>query len=1626
MVLKDEVLDRVIERVRKHLPEETAPQVEEFVNQYYGWVAPEDLAERSPVDIYGAAVAHWNFIQKREPGTEKVFIYNPNHSDHGWQSTHTVVEIVNDDMPFLVDSVGMAISGLGHGIHLMFHPIVKVRRDSEGNLLEILPPDSDAEGAILESVMHVEIDQRTEPEVLEELRENLTRTLREVRATVEDWREMRRQADDIISNLVENPPAAVDSGEVEETVSFLRWLEDNHFTFTGYREYSLEKDGGDDVLKTVPNSGLGVLRETDGEAGGESGGEAPVSRSFAELPPEVRRLAREPHLLNLTKANSKSRVHRPAYLDYVGVKTFDDDGNVVGERRFLGLYTSSAYSMKPTEIPLVSGKIRNIMERSGFPSSSHYEKALVEIIETYPRDQLLQTPEDELYEMAMGILQLQERQQVRLFVRRDTYGRFLSCLVYVPRDHYDTESRKRIHDVLIKEFDGESEDFSVRLSESVLARLHFIIYTDPSKTRDYDVAEIEAKISNATRTWTDNLHHVLIEGCGEDDGTTLFHRYREAFPAGYQDEYLARRAVPDIQRLEGLDTEEDIGMSLYHQLEEPQNFLRFKLFRKNKIVSLSEALPLLENMGVRVADELGPYEIRTGGDELFWIHDFGLQAERELQTSQVKDIFQDTFNRLWHEEIENDGFNRLVLKAGLDWREISMLRACCKYLRQTNLTFSQNYMERTLDSNPRLAGMLVELFTARLDPRRQTNAEEETERITSEIEEALDSVTSLDEDRIIHSFMNVILATTRTNFYQRDEASGDFKEYISFKLDPEKLPELPLPKPMFEIFVYSPRMEGVHLRGGEVARGGIRWSDRREDFRTEVLGLMKAQMVKNAVIVPVGAKGGFVVKKLPTGGDREAVQNEVVHCYKTLIRGMLDITDNLVEGENVHPENVVRYDGDDPYLVVAADKGTATFSDIANGISKGYGFWLGDAFASGGSVGYDHKAMGITAKGAWESVKRHFRELGLDTQSEDFTTIGIGDMGGDVFGNGMLLSRHIKLVGAFNHMHIFLDPSPGPEKSFEERQRLFELPRSTWNDYDQSLISEGGGIFSRSAKSIELTPEIKELLDVEENRLTPNEVINAMLKANVDLLWNGGIGTYVKSSAETNAEVGDRTNDSLRVDGNDLRCRVVGEGGNLGLTQRGRIEYVLNDGRIYMDAIDNSAGVDCSDHEVNIKVLLDAIVESGDMTDKQRNELLAQMTEEVGELVLRDNYLQAQAISNAIAQSGSMADVHARYISSMESSGRINREIEFLPSEEELADRKAAGFGLTAPEFAVLLAYTKISLYTRLLGSEALEDDYLARELEHYFPTPLQKRFSERMKGHRLRREIVATSVVNSIVNRCGITFAHRLGEEAGAEASDIARTYAASREIFGLRELWKEIENLDNKVPAETQTEMILESRKLIERSTRWLLRNRRAPLDIGATVARFSDGAEELSGRIPDLMLESEREKLEERKEALEEKGVPEELARRVAALGPMFSVLDIVDTADATGQSIETAAAVYFTLGDRMNLHLLRDHIDRLPRDNRWRTLARAALRDDLYGQQATLTSEILRSVPADGKDAGERIEAWVEANQRAVDRTIQVLRDISQSGVYDLSTLPVMLREIRNLIASSEAREEVKAG
>ncbi|MGF1472578.1 MAG: NAD-glutamate dehydrogenase [Rubrobacteraceae bacterium] len=1609
MSTKSELLDKVVERVWERLDEDQAPQVEEFVRQYYSWVAPEDLSGFSAVDLYGAAVSHWNFASQREPGEPKIRVYNPRFEEYRWQTTHTVIEIVNDDMPFLVDSVRMEISRQGRSIHLMVHPVMNIRRDDEGRITEVLSPDESFDSP--ESIIHVEVDRHTETESMEELRDGLYNVLGDVGVAVEDWPKMQQEALDVCSGLDE-ADLPLDEEYLAEAKAFLEWLYDNHFTFLGYREYDLLEEDGEDVLRSVSGSGLGILRQEE-EAG-------EVSQSFSKLPPEARKLAREPRPLNLTKANSRSTVHRPSYLDYVGVKKFDESGEVTGERRFLGLYTFSAYSESTLQIPIVRRKVRYVLDKAGFPADSHNEKDLIEILETFPRDEIFQIRKEDLLDISTGILHLHERQRVRLFVRPDDYGRFLSCLVYVPRDHYNTKARHRMQNILKERFNGTGAEFNVRLSESVLARLHFVIHTTPDDLPDYDVNEVEEQLAQAIRSWTDELYDALIEQYGEESGIALFRRYQDAFPPGYRHDYLPRTAASDIGKFENLSTQEELGMNLYRPLEVSENFLRFKLYRSGEQIPLSSVLPLLEEMGVRVVDE-HPYKIQPANAPEAWIHNFGLAHESRggLETEEVKKIFQDAFDRMWHGVVENDGFNRLVLRAQLTWREITILRAYAKYLRQTGTTFSQDYMEDALADNSHITRLLSELFLARFDPEAQEESEKETERLREEIEEALNEVTSLDEDRILRRFLNAILATLRTNYFQEDEA-GEPKPYLSLKLDPSSIPELPLPRPAFEIFVYSPRTEGVHLRGSEVARGGIRWSDRKEDFRTEILGLMKAQTVKNAVIVPTGAKGGFVVKRPPQNGDREAVMEEGIACYRTLICGMLDITDNLVDGEITPPPDVVRHDEDDPYLVVAADKGTATFSDIANGISKDeYGFWMGDAFASGGSSGYDHKAMGITARGAWESVKRHFRGLGTDIQNEEFTVVGIGDMSGDVFGNGMLLSPCIRLVAAFNHQHIFFDPDPDPASSYEERQRLFNAERSAWTDYDEDCISEGGGVFSRMEKSISLTPEIQELLGVEEEALTPNEVIHALLKAPVDLLWNGGIGTYVKASYESHADVGDKANDTLRVDGKELGCRVVGEGGNLGLTQEGRIEYALSGGRIYMDAIDNSAGVDCSDHEVNIKILLDAVVENGDMTEKQRNELLAEMTEEVADLVLRNNYEQTQAIDNSEAQASSMADVHARYIRTLEDAGRLNRQLEFLPSEEELADRKSDNLGLVAPEFAILLSYTKIMLYEQLLDSDVPEDPYLSKELERYFPTPLRERFKEEMGEHRLRRQIVATHLTNDLVDRCGTTFSYRLREETGGTAPEIARAYTAAREIFGLRSLWSEIEALDNQVEAQIQTRMLLAARKLVERATRWLLRNRRSPLDIADTISHFSEGAEALADSAPDLMLESDREDLEHTSEEFVEAGVPEDLAKRVATLKAMFSALDIVDVASATGQSLETTTAVYFILGDRLRIHWLREHIEDLPRDNRWRMLSRAALRDDLFDQEATLTGDILHEQPNGDLSAEDRVDLWIESNRESVDRVLQVLRDINSSGTFDLSTLSVALRETRNLANGPEA-------
>jgi glutamate dehydrogenase len=1599
------LIDTVCSRLREHLPDVEAPQAEEFARQYYRWVSPDDLEDRSTLDVYGAALAHFNLARQRTPGQTKVRVYNPQFETHGWQSTHTAVEIVTDDMPFLIDSVGMELNRRGFGVHLIIHPVMRVRRDGSGRLEEVLPPADDApEDAIHESIIHVEVVRQTDREQLEAMRVHVQRVIGEVRAAVEDWPKMRERTLAIAEELKENP-TPLDDVVVQEGRAFLHWLEDHHFTFLGYRAYDVVDAGGDVRLCPVAGSGLGILR-----------GEGTESR-FDKLPPGVRALALEPYLLNLTKANSRATVHRYAYLDYVGVKRFDTDGNVIGEHRFLGLYTTSAYHASPREIPILRRKVDDILHRAAFPHDSHNEKGLIAILEIHPRDELFQSSVDELFEVAMGILYLGERQRLRLFVRRDAFGRFLSCLVFVPRDRFNTENRRRIEQILLDAFHGTSIDYTTRVSESTLVRLHYIVYTEPGTTPDYDVHEIESRLVATTRSWVDDLEAALVDEYGEERGNHLRRRYGDAFPTAYRADWVARSAVVDIKRMEDLE-EDGLAISLYRPLESPPGQFRAKLFRSGRPLALSGMLPLFENMGVTVGDER-PYEVRREGAPSVWIYDFGLSygtPNGELETEQVRELFQDAFLRAWRHDIENDGYNRLVLAAGLTWREITMLRAVARYLRQGGTTFSDTYVENALVTHEEIARLLVELFGARFDPRRADA--DAAASLAEQIERAIDAVESLDQDQILRNFLCVVQAMLRTNYYQRD-SSGEPKSWLAFKLDPEQLAFLPLPRPRFEIFVCSPRTEGVHLRGGKVARGGLRWSERREDFRTEVLGLMKAQMVKNAVIVPVGAKGGFIVKRPPA--DRDGLQAEVVECYRTFIRGMLEITDNISGSEVVPPRDVVRYDDDDPYLVVAADKGTATFSDIANGIALEAGFWLGDAFASGGSTGYDHKKMGITARGAWESVKRHFRELGHDVQAEEFTVVGIGDMSGDVFGNGMLLSPHIRLIGAFNHRDIFIDPDPDAASSFEERKRLFDLPRSSWSDYDTEKISAGGGVWPRAAKSIPLSEEVRAALGVEDESMKPNDLIRALLRAPVDLLWNGGIGTYVKASHEQHAEAGDKANDALRVDGSELRCRVVGEGGNLGLTQRGRIEYALAGGKVNTDAIDNSAGVDCSDHEVNIKILLDGAVADGDLTEKQRNELLAAMTDAVAEHVLQNNYEQTETVTMAEAQAPAMLDVHARLIRALERNNRLDRALEALPDDDEIAERKADHRGLTRPELCTLLAYSKIHLYAALLESDVPEDPYLSAELAAYFPVPLRERFGDRMEGHRLQREITATKVVNNILHGAGTTAIFRLGEETGGTAADIARAYTVAREVFLMRPIWREIEALDNQVPASLQTEMLLEGRRLVERATRWLIRNRRRPLDIAATVEHFASGAAALYELMPRPLSEAEVEPLARRADELREAGVPPRLALRVASLATMFATLDIVDIAGETGFDFEPVAMVHFRLGAELGLHWLRDQIVALPRSDRWSALARAALRDDLYTLHRALTLEVVRSAGPDA-DPGEAVRRWIEANP-ASERALQTLADIRGGRVYDLTTLPVAVREVRSLIQAAPEPAEI---
>ncbi len=1595
--------ETVIERIVTHgraAVRTDADEHEAFLRSYFAHVDPGDLNERTPDDLFGMAVEHEQLGMVRDPGTTSVRVMSPLVEVDGWESRHSVLMTVTDDLPFLVDSVTMELSRMGIGIHLVVNPVLVDLRSTGGRFASA----RDGKAGDHASFIAMEIDRQSKPERLAEIEACIRRVLADVRAVVNDWPEMRSKMLGIAESLA-SEAIPLSEAEVSEAVELARWVAGDHFIFLGYREYKLDETS----LHAIPGSGLGIL----------AGEPAQPTRLLADLPPQARARAAERRLLNLTKAGSRATVHRASYLDYIGVKTFDENGDVAGERRFVGLYTAEVYTRSASLIPRVRRLMDETLERAGLPKGGHDEKRLLNILEDYPRDELLQIDIDDLFDTAIAIASLQERRRARLFARPELFGRFVTCMVYIPRDRYNTETRTQIQSLLTESYGGSASDWSTKISDSVLARLLIDVRIDSGEPKGVDVTALEARIEDILRDWEDDFHAEVVRELGEDVGVDVAQRYAGAFPHSYRSSFTPRAAVADIEELEQLAEDGQVGLNVYRTPGNPPTAFKLKLYRRGDRVSLTTVMPSLSNLGVVVIDEQ-PYEIRRDDDAPLWIYDFSLEhPDAGLDFAATAELVEKTFAAVWRGEVGDDGFNRLVLAAGIGPRRVSVLRVYARYLHQTGIAYSQKYIEDTLGQHADAARMLVELFLARFDPDRDERAEE-CDSISATFLTAVEEIKSLDQDRILRRFHNLIVSTLRTNFFQTD-ADGNQPRYVAVKLDPKSIDDLPEPRPMFEIFVYSPRFEGVHLRSGSVARGGLRWSDRNEDFRTEVLGLVKAQMVKNAVIVPSGAKGGFVLKRPPVGADPQDLRDEVVVCYRLFVSALLDLTDNLVDGVVVPPIRTVRHDGDDTYLVVAADKGTATFSDIANELAVQRGYWLGDAFASGGSQGDDHKGMGITARGAWESVKRHFRELGHDIQSEPFTVVGVGDMSGDVFGNGMLLSEQIRLIAAFDHRHIFIDPNPDPAVSYAERQRLFDLAGSNWADYDASLISPGGSVHPRSAKAIELGPEAQEALGIETSVLTPAELMIAILRAPVDLLWNGGIGTYIKASSESNADVGDKANDSIRVDARDTRAKVIGEGGNLGVTQRARVEFARNDGRMNTDAIDNAAGVDCSDHEVNIKIALDQVVAEGDLTDKQRNELLAEMTADVAVLVLANNQTQTQAMSEERIEAASMVDVHARYLASLASRGLLDRELEFLPDAEAMSDRRHADEGLTSPEIAVLLAYTKNVLNDELLASTLPDDPTFEPLLVDYFPARLRESHGDAIRRHRLRREIIANRIANLIADRAGTTMVYRLSQETSAGSDEIAAAHMAAWEIFQLAELSDAVNLVDPALPAASQLGIHLSARQLAERATRQLVRTRPFPFDAGLAIADLAVPVREIVERLPHYLVGADLVAYEAQLAELLESGMPRNVAERVAALGPSLAAIDIVEVAKEGGADPTVVAGVHFEMADALDLNWLRNRILSLPRDSQWSSLARLTLRGDLYTDHRSLTAQAIGIHEAGAKEV---VAQWLSTNRAATDHYLRTIAEIRAAGPADLTTLLVAAREVRNLIgrtASSNLQE-----
>ena len=1581
---------------------------ESFVDEFYRQNKLADFENYSTEALYNFALSAYDFISNHSKSGFNIRIYNPQKNQEQFESPYTIIEILNNDMPFLVDSTVAFLDKQLIKINNIIHPVLKISRDKQGKVVDIL------NGQNFESLIQLHIDKIVNQPEINLLIENITKITETVGLVVADFAKMQDQVKLSIAQIDNAQKIVKNPQELLELKDFLNWILAGNFILLGAKEFDITQKDNIHSLVEVKDSSWGVFRSLHKDF---------LPEVVNSSPQEVGDSVKNPFVIEVIKSRYRSKIHRATNAERIRVQKISAQGQVVGEFRFVGLFTSNVYYSSVFSIPLLRDKVNKVIQDSEFVKGSHNYKDLVSTLESYPRDELFQISVEDLLKNATGIVSIAGRSIVKFFARKDKFSRFVSCLIYTPRNRSNSEMREKIKEFLCTVFNGEVADSFVQITESNLIRFHLIIRTNKG-IPSYDEAFIEREIVKMTKIWSDELSEAIKNKFDDEKRILLYTKYQNSFSVSYINRFDAKIAADDIEFMEKSLEKNSPIFDLYKKSDLlDKNTIELKIFSPHQEMILSSIMPILESFGFNVIKEHtyiinAEEDFRNRAIKKIWIHYFNLQLSKnggEL-TAVIQKNFEETISLVTENLIEIGALNKLVISCQFNWKQIFILRGYCKYLHQIGFKVSQNLLADCLEKNHNITKLLLNLFENKFDINIDQNTgerEKKSVEIIAKINEAITKIKDINDDLIIKNLLALINATLRTNFYQIDSL-GKFKGYVAFKFDCKKIPNLPLPLPHAEIFVYSPLVEAVHLRGGKVARGGLRWSDRHDDFRTEVLGLMKAQMTKNAVIVPVGSKGGFVIKSDVSKLSRDDVQKEAVKCYQTFLRGLLDVTDNVIEGKVIHPQNVIRYDDVDPYLVVAADKGTATFSDIANAISQEYNFWLGDAFASGGSVGYDHKKMGITAKGAWISVMRHFREFGKDTQTEDFSVIGIGDLSGDVFGNGMMLSQHIKLIGAFNHLHIFLDPNPDTQKSFAERCRIFNLPRSTWLDYDQKLISKGGGIFERSAKSITISPEVQEMLDIAVSELAPNDLIKAMLKAKVDLLWNGGIGTYVKAQSETNQDVGDKANDALRIDGYDLRCKVVGEGGNLGFTQRGRIEFAKNGGRINTDAMDNSAGVDCSDHEVNIKIALFSALKNKKITLPERNVMLEKMTNEVADLVLTDNRLQTQAISIAQGLNHSALSEQAQFIDNLEKTGLLNRAIEFLPTRKDFDRLQIEQKGLTRPELCVMLAYAKMDIYNKILPSNLVLDSYFENDLMNYFPKLMQENLAAEIVNHQLKKEIIATQITNFVVNRMGITFINQIAQDSGYSTVDVVKNFIIVCDTFRIRELWHEIEQLDGKISHEVQRLMFLSANKLIERALLWLLRNQ-IKGSLQEIIERFRKIADELVGFLPDVLASASRESFENKIKNYTSNKVDAKLAQKIALMDPIASAFDIAEIALSTKLDIKLIAQIYYEVGNRYSLKWLRSRINKLGLNNYWQKLASKTILEDIYSYQMKLAKEIaIFSQKTQYKNIQNLIEEFNKNAKFLIDRFDNFIAELKNEPNADMAMFVVAINRLKPLV------------